>query len=422
MRGQLSQAAKLHYKYQKESWFLDAAGTYCDAVTTLFHSLLLCDIQSVALRGIREYLSNYIATEEFKALAQEESRLHDALSKIRYCIQIKGARVYVTRYVGYEDYSADVLNSFDRFKQSAAKDYRVGFHTWPEMNHVEASILELVAQLFSETFSALDKFAIDNSAYLDNTVRVFDREINFYLSYLEFIRPLRSRGLNFCYPDISKESKEVCAEDTFDLALAVKLTEVGESVICNDFHLRDPERIIIVSGPNQGGKTTFARTFGQLHHLASIGCPVPGSRAQLFCFDELFTHFGREEDLRNSVGKLEDDLLRIQDILSRSTSESIVIVNEIFTSTTLEDALFLGKKVLGKVLELDLLCVYVTFVEELASFSESTVSMVSTVSQDDPTERTFKVMRRAADGLAYAAAIAEKYGLDYESLRRRIPG
>jgi DNA mismatch repair ATPase MutS len=95
-------------------------------------------------------------------------------------------------------------------------------------------------------------------------------------------------------------------------------------------------------------------------------------------------------------------------------------MNESFTSTTLADALFIGTAVLTRVIEMDPLCVYVTFVDELASLSATTVSMVATVLPDNPATRTYKVVRKPADGRAYAAALAEKYGLTAESLRERV--
>ncbi len=419
VRTHLHQLAKMQYRYHREGWLLDAAAIYCDAVQSLAAHLASAQISSRALLDFREYLASYVASARFSALASDTRDRKDALGQIRYCTRIRGGRVEVSRYQDEPDYSAVVLHTFERFKQGAVKDYRIHYRARPGMNHVAAQILELVARLFPEEFTALDEYCRQHDAFLDEGIRHADQDLQVYLAYLDYIRPLRAAGLRFCYPEVSA-SKEVLAADTFDLALAHKLAFQREPVVTNEFRLAGPERIFVVTGPNQGGKTTFARTFGQLHHLASVGCPVPGSAARLFLFDRLFTHFAREEDLTKMTGKLEDDLIRIGEILRAATSDSIVIMNEIFASTTLHDARFLGTKLLTKVEQLDALCVYVTFVDEMASLGDQVVSMMSTINPENPAERTYKVVRKPADGLAYALALAEKYDVTYDRLRERL--
>ena len=110
----------------------------------------------------------------------------------------------------------------------------------------------------------------------------------------------------------------------------------------------------------------------------------------------------------------------MHEILERATSQSVLVMNESFNSTSLNDALFVGTEMLRRILELGLLGVYVTFVDEMASLGEATVSMVSQVVPENPAQRTFKLVRKPADGLAYAAAIADKYGLTYQRLIERI--
>ena len=320
------------------------------------------------------------------------------LASVRYRLTIGLGFVTVSTYRGEADYGAEIQADFEKFRQGAAADHAFAFNEFPQLNHIEAGILGRVALLFPEVFSELEAFVARNAAFLDPTLSRFDREIQFYVACLAHLRRFEQAGLPTCFPKLSADSKEERVSRAYDLALARKLVDAGQEIVANDYVLEGGERIIIVSGPNQGGKTTFARTFGQLHYLAALGCPVAAEDARLFLFDRMFAHFEKEEDIHNLRGKLHDDLIRLRESLLSATPRSIIILNEVFNSTSLEDAVFLSTKALETIIALDALCVCVTFIDELASLSPTAVSMASNVKPDDLTQRTFRIIRRRRMG------------------------
>lgn len=420
VRERLSEARKLYYRYQKEALFLAAASLYGEAVVKLGSKLAAADLVSAGLRSFAGYLASYLRAAPYTALSTEAAQVAAGLATIQYSLLIRSNSIQVRDYDREPDYTPTVTKSFERFQQGQVGDYAKNFSDPAEMNHVEAGILDFIARLHPDVFSALDAYCAKHATFVDPAIGRFDREIQFYIGWSAHRRKFEQAGLSFCYPVVAERNKQVCCTAAFDLALANKLIDSKTVPVTNDFSLSGAERVFVVSGPNQGGKTTFARTFGQLNYLAALGCPIPGRKAQTFLFDQIFTHFEREEDISTQRGKLEDDLFRIHEILLLATSRSIIIMNEIFTSTTLSDAILLGKRVMDKILKLDLLCVCVTFIDELAALGPKIVSVASTVVPEDPARRTFKIVRKPADGKAYAVFVAERYGLTFDQIWERL--
>lgn len=420
MRQRLGRAGRLWHPLQRQGWFVYAVQGFCDAVATLRDELGRTTPSSRGLREFADHVASYVEGDRFRTLVSEIGDVQAELRNIRYVVHIEALKVHVDRYEGQPDYSLDVAATFERFAAQTAKDYRVRIRDSPDMNHVEEQILQCIAKLYPEQFKRLDAFCTRHGSFLDASISRFDREVSFYLSYLAFVRRLTDAGLRFSYPSITDDPSSICANDAFDAALAAKAVRDGNSVVCNDFHLAGPERVFVITGPNQGGKTTLARTIGQLAYLTALGCPVPASRVTMTLPNDIYTHFERQETLATLHGKLDDELVRIHDILSRATPASLIVMNESFASTTVDDSLQIGAEVLERIIALGCVAVYVTFLDELASLRRACVSMVGEVEHDDPTKRTFKFSRRPADGLAYAAALADKYGLARDALVRRI--
>lgn len=404
-----------HYHYLRS--FLNAAVQYCDTIETFTERLDESRPESRGLLALQRYLTDYLSSDAFVLLRDQARSLDSELYDVRFSLQLKGSRITVGPYDEQDDYSAHIAKTFERFTQDPIVEEPDEVRDWD--TYAGIGMLRLVSQVYPDLFHSLDAFCRTHLEYLDETIAVCDRQLQFFIGYLDYIRPLEDAGLSFSYPVMASNDKAEQALDTFDLALAAQRISDDASVVCNDITLVGPERTLVITGPNNGGKTTLARTVGQLHYLSRLGCPVQGRDARLFLCDRIFTRFERREDSTALEGKLQDELNRLREVFDEATTSSLFILNEMFSSTTAYDALLLSREVLGRIADLDSLCVCVTFLDELASLNAKTVSMVSGVDPHDPTIRTYRLLRREADGRAYARALAEKYALTYDQLMKR---
>jgi len=423
-----TRASKAYTDVEADLWLLHGTVTYLDAVVDLAAALpaalARAGTPSDLLADVVDLLTTRVADDDFVAARLRAHELTDAVAATRVTVWLRGATVTVGRFDDEPDDVVAVRDVFRRFEGRAtprrAVDARAPQTSGRQMDGVQAQVLTMTAQLHPELFAAVRAFARDPARRADGFARRFVHDARFFLAWLDVLASLRHAGLDVCYPELEPGGVEL--EAVYDLVLADKvLSDRGSRhVVANDLHLDEAERLLVVTGPNQGGKTTFARTVGQLHHLAAVGVPVPGRRVRLPLVDRVLTHFERPERLENLAGRLGEGLVRMRDLLAQASAASVVVLNEVFTSTALEDARFLTREVLGRARAIGSLVVCVTFVDDIATFDEATVSMVADVDPHDTALRTFHLTRRPADGRAYARALAERHGLTPEAIHDRL--
>lgn len=418
-----SASAGAHYRYERELWHLVAVEGYLETIGTfenaLSHAVSTLSETPEGWELLREHVTAYRASAQFAELKKRTESLSRELGELRYNLLLKGARVTIAPVDDEPDLAEAVSAVFERFRRGEVVDHRTAYRE-ATLEHVQGWILERVAQVHPATFGRLLDYARQTADYADDAIEAFADEVRFYLAILDFLAPMRSSGLAVCLPEVSEHDKELRIDDAWDLALAARLCENGQPVIANALALEGPERILVISGPNQGGKTTTARLFGQIHHLASIGCPIPGSSARLPLCDRVLTMFEREEHLDTLEGRLGAEVQRLHDLFELATGRTAIVINEAFASTSLADARILTRDVLERISGLDAIAACVTFIDELSRLNEKTVSMVSAVDPADPAIRTFRVERRPADGRAFARALAEKHGISRAQIERRL--
>ena len=427
-RERLDHAATLVHPQERARWILAALDTYRGAVAAFGLALDDGAVASRGLAAVRDELRAYRASDAFTTLTDDAARTLADLGAVTYRLRIGEHRVIVGRHDDEADYGAEIAATFARFRPAGAAlppPVPVDRFETADLNPLEADILDQVARQRPAPFAAMQAFATRHARAIEPAVVAIADDLHAYLGWLRLIAPLREAGIACSYPTVIVDAEAMAplrfeARGLVDLALALRLTTAGGPVVANDVSVGAGERIVVITGPNQAGKTTLARAIGQLARLATIGVPVPAESATITLADDVHTLFARAEDPADLTGRLEAELIRARAILDGAGPRSLVIVNEAFASTTVDDALALDRALLTELTARGATCVVVTFLGELASFDDTTVSLAEVVDPDDPSRPTYRFARRPADDLAHARVVAAAHGLDYDTVRARI--
>lgn len=411
-----SYGRQAHNEAQRDKYTLDGAALYCDAIRQLLVETSEMRLMSRGIKSFLDMVRAYVNELRFIELMEQTFKAKDTLEQITYGLRINDGLLYVDFEANATDCVQEILRDFDAKARWGVEvdDSRLEILPFRqvELSPLEVLIMKAVEERYPKAFRDAHVAAEKAQMLQESFIGRFVKEVRFYFLYLDLMVKLNGKGCPFAYPDIVEEGS-IEIRGAYDLALAIS----AEAVVPNDFKLSQEERCVIITGANQGGKTTYARSIGQVAVLAALGLPVPCESVRLPLYSAIFSQFTKAEDATVDNGKLKEELLRLKPILMGAGQNSLVILNELFSSATQQDALDMADLTIRELTDSGAHIVFVTHIEGLRI--QHAVSMVAQVIKASG-QRLYRIIRAEADGRAYAGEIALKHNLAFHQIKERI--
>lgn len=213
---------------------------------------------------------------------------------------------------------------------------------------------------------AIDDVANTVTQSAEHVQQFFGRlrtELGFYLGCLNLRDELSKRGVPNCFPvptPIGTPRFE--CRGLRDVALCLT---TGKNVTGNDVRA-DGKTLIVITGANEGGKSTFLRSVGAAQRMMQAGMFVTAEEFSANVRDGVFTHFKREEDATLKHGKLDEELARMSAIVEHIGSTSLVLCNESFASTNAREGSEIARGIVHAMVESGVRVFFVTHLYDLA--------------------------------------------------------
>lgn len=283
----------------------------------------------------------------------------------------------------------------------------------PETRSLSPDIINGVGKLRPELLSELKSFKYEFEAFYRPAITYYRKEIEFYLTMLDFIDRIREAGIPLTYPTVA-DGRMININEAYDVSL---LAKNEKNIVPNDISFTISEPFYFLTGANGGGKTTYLRTVGIAVIMFLLGCPVPCVSATISDISSVFTHFPRDERFDGS-GRFVEENNRVNAILEAMDESSLVLLNETYSTTNEENAVYMTEKLANEIYGKNIFGLYITHQHGL---SETEIPYLNVlIDKDDENRRTFKIARQKSVGGSYAKDILIRCGLTYEALVERF--
>ena len=423
---------------QQAVWRLGELETYVACLQRLADAARLPHLESAGLQALQAFVRRRQADPVYQRLLQELPALRGGLKRrasvsigINLDDQLRPAEA--TLLAVHEQKFAEPPLLSRIF--GAASPYQ----PVASIKHVAA-----LGTLFGDLDRILGAVARPLAKALGQYVRLqvqdllsLERDIAFYLGAAQLFERLQARGLPICRPRLAPAAErrlQVTRLYNINLALGGS-EERAKAIVGNDLDMDTCGRILVLTGPNQGGKTTFTRAVGLLQVLAQAGLYAPAESATVSPADVVGTHFPVDEPGHAEGGRLAEEARRLAAIFTTASEHSLILMNESLASTSPSESLYLAADVVRGLRLLGARAVFATHLHELGDRVDAInrevagasrlVSMVAGIESNatganGEVRRTYRIRPGPPVGLSYARDIARRYGISFEDIRAQL--
>ncbi len=258
------------------------------------------------------------------------------------------------------------------------------------------------------------------SSHLRRELRTIEDSYEFFLEF-DLLRciALFSERLSLTEPEINNEMRLKLFKARHPVLMLLKEKNLIDEVVPLDLELGDSERILIITGPNAGGKTIALKTAGLLTVMALSGIPVPAQAANLPLVRDVLIDMGDEQSIEENLSTFSGHIRNISEIIKGADEGTLVLLDELGRATDPLEGAALSCAVLEELNKKGSMVIATTHLLEVAAFAYGAEGMVNACMEFD--KRLMKPLyklRKGEPGQSYGIYIAERFGLRSNIIER----